>query len=217
MRILRGYKALEEKAALFSVRTTRTWRRSCHPDQCFIAYWYYSQQTGIVTVSALTVSKTMLRGCQKCSFLKKSFNFYIKKKAWYLLFCFRKMLTFPLMRSDCGWLQNKHTIMPLTQTFKRARIFTGKTVSSHTFIPIMCWQNRRLYCWDNDVIHQPVTFIFSKRVTLGSPAEAVTSAWLLVKGTMSALSREQNHYLSLYADKIHTGALYGSENGCWIH
>lgn len=50
--------------------------------------------------------------------------------------------------------------------------------------------------------------------SLGSLAEAVTSARVFVRGTMRALSREQNRYLSLNADKIHTRALYGSENGC---
>lgn len=37
-----------------------------------------------------------------------------------------------------------------------------------------------------------------------SLAEAVTSACVFVRGTMRALSREQNRDLSLYCDKIHT-------------
>lgn len=125
----------------------------------------------------------------------------------------KTMLTFSFMRPDLDPPQlhmHNYTTTPDTAWI----LFSGKIVSSHTFIPIMCWQNRHLYCWDNDVTLQPVTFIFSKQVTLGSLAKAVTSAWLLVRGTMRALSREQNRYLSLYADKIHTGALYGSENGC---
>lgn len=47
-----------------------------------------------------------------------------------------------------------------------------------------------------------------------SLAEAVTSACVFVRGTMRAFSGEQNRYLSLYPDKIHTHTLYGSENGC---
>lgn len=68
-------------------------------------------------------------------------------------------------------------------------LFSGKIVSSHTFIRIMCWQNRHLYCWDNDVRLQPVTFIFLSK-SLGSLAEAVTSAWVFVRGTMRALKAE---------------------------
>lgn len=34
--------ASEEKAALFSVGTLRSWTQSCHPDHCFTAYCYFS-------------------------------------------------------------------------------------------------------------------------------------------------------------------------------
>lgn len=47
-----------------------------------------------------------------------------------------------------------------------------------------------------------------------SLAKAATSACVFIRGTMRALSREQNRYLSLYSDKIYTHMLYGSENGC---
>lgn len=58
------------------------------------------------------------------------------------------------MNTVTSWTPNKAWIF-----------FTGKIVSSQTFIPIMCWQNGHLYCWDNDVRPQPLTFIFSKQVS----------------------------------------------------
>lgn len=194
----RAQRKPEEKAALFSAKASRSGGEPCRPDQCFMAYWYYSQQAA--KVKPLQLSKWMLGGCNICACETESPRHFILRD---LLWTHSRKKT------------HTHTLTPASPERNRARIlFSGKIVSSHTFIPIIRWQNRHLYCWDNDVRLQPVSFIFSKQVTLGTLAEAVTSAWRLVRGTMRALSREQNCYLSLYTDKIHTGALYGSENGC---
>lgn len=71
-----------------------------------------------------------------------TFYFVEKKKKMYMHHC----ITAP----DTAWIFS-----------------SGKIVSSHTFIPIMCWQNGHLYYRDNDVRLQQVTFIFLNKSLAG--------------------------------------------------
>ena len=51
----------------------------------------------------------------------------------------------------------------------------------------------------------PIHFYFLQQQAGTGWSQAATSAWVLLRGTMKALSWEHNSYLSLYTDQIHSG------------